>query len=69
MFRSQADACYPENGQQDGCFPDDAALPSRFMCWLIGQAASGEPNRGGQSPRGRAGGPRAVDPRAGRPRR
>jgi len=69
MFRSQADACYPESGQQDGCFPDDAALPSRFMCWLIDQAGSGERDRGEQGPHDRAGGPRAVDSRAGRPRR
>ena len=54
MFRSQADPCYPENSQQDGCYPDNAALPSRFMCWLIGQAGSGEPDRGDQGPRGSA---------------
>ncbi len=56
MFRSQADPCYPESGQQDdGCYPDNAALPSRFMCWIIGspgQAGPWKRDRGGEGPRG-----------------
>ena len=55
MFRSQADPCYPESDQQDGCFPDNAALPSRFMCWLIrspAQAGPGRSERTAGRPRG-----------------
>ena len=68
MFRSQADPCYPENSQQDGCYPDNAALPSRFMCWFIGQASSGQPDRGGERPRGSAARPANAERGAGRSR-
>ena len=75
MFRSQADPCYPETSQQDGCYPDNAARPSRFLCWITGQADSaqvGRPERDGKTPRGRAADLAALDPRdprAGRPHR
>jgi hypothetical protein len=55
MFRSQADPCYPESDQQDGCYPDNAGLPSRFMCWLTGSPGQASPrgsDRGGDRPRG-----------------
>jgi hypothetical protein len=45
MFRSQAHPCYPESDQQDGCYPDNAALPSRFMCWVIGSPGQAGPRR------------------------
>ncbi len=56
MFRSQAHPCYPESGQQDGCYPDNAAVPSRFMCWVTGSPGQAGPRRrerGGERPRGR----------------
>ncbi len=56
MFRSQAHPCYPESGQQEGCYPDNAALPSRFMCWVTGSPGQALPrrhDRGGERPRGR----------------
>ena len=37
MFRNQAQQpCYPEPGQPEGCFPDNARTPSPFQCWLDG---------------------------------
>lgn len=36
MFGRQGRACYPENSQSDGCFPDNDATPSRFKCWEAG---------------------------------
>ncbi len=36
MFRSRAHPCYPEDGQPDGCFPDNSERPSPFECWLAG---------------------------------
>jgi hypothetical protein len=36
MFRSQSQPCYPEPGQPEGCFPDNARMPSPFQCWLTG---------------------------------
>ncbi len=36
MFSSRTRACYPENGQTDGCFPDNDTAPSRFKCWVDG---------------------------------
>jgi hypothetical protein len=34
MSRRPAQPCYPEPGQPEGCFPDDARTPSPFACWL-----------------------------------
>ncbi len=63
MFRSQADPCYPESDRQDGCYPDNAPLPSRFMCWVTGSPGQAGPrrrDRGGESPRGTAALPLGV---------
>jgi hypothetical protein len=48
MSRRPAQPCYPEPGQPEGCFPDDARTPSPFACWLasgLDRLASNPANR------------------------
>jgi hypothetical protein len=50
MSRRPAQPCYPEPGQPEGCFPDDARTPSPFACWLASGLDRLGPNPANREP-------------------